>query len=69
MKNILLIFICLFHYSALDVFSQSLSSTNNKAIKFFNEGRAKYEYKKNEEAYNLLSKAVSEDNNFLNCCI
>jgi outer membrane protein OmpA-like peptidoglycan-associated protein/tetratricopeptide (TPR) repeat protein len=41
-----------------------LSSTNNKAIKFFNEGRAKYEYKKNEEAYNLLSKAVNEDNNF-----
>ena len=41
-----------------------MSSTNNKAIKFFNEGRAKYEYKKNEEAYNLLSKAVNEDNNF-----
>ena len=64
MKNYLLILICLFHYSAYNAFSQSLSSTNNKAIKFFNEGRAKYEYKKNEEAYNFLSKAVSEDNNF-----
>ena len=64
MKNILFILIGLFHCIAFDAFSQSLSSTNNKAIKFFNEGRAKYEYKKNEEAYTLLNKAVSEDNNF-----
>lgn len=64
MKNIPFILIVLFHFAAVDAFSQSLSSTNNKAIKFFNEGRANYEYKKNEEAYTLLYKAVNEDTNF-----
>lgn len=64
MKNIQVILIVLFHFAAVNAFSQSLSSTNNKAIKFFNEGRANYEYKKNEEAYTLLYKAVNEDNNF-----
>jgi outer membrane protein OmpA-like peptidoglycan-associated protein/tetratricopeptide (TPR) repeat protein len=43
---------------------RQLSSTNKKAIQLFNEGRANYEYKKNDEAYVLLLKAAKEDDGF-----
>jgi outer membrane protein OmpA-like peptidoglycan-associated protein/tetratricopeptide (TPR) repeat protein len=41
-----------------------LSTKNKKAINLFQEGRMQFEYRKNEEAYELLSKAVEQDDNF-----
>jgi outer membrane protein OmpA-like peptidoglycan-associated protein len=43
---------------------QGLSSTNKKAIQYFNEGRRNFEYRKNDEAYDFLKKAVEQDDLF-----
>jgi outer membrane protein OmpA-like peptidoglycan-associated protein len=43
---------------------QSLSTNNKRAIGYFNEGRMKYEYRKNDDAYLMLVKAVEQDENF-----
>jgi outer membrane protein OmpA-like peptidoglycan-associated protein len=43
---------------------KQLSTTNKRAISYFNEGRLNYEYRKNEEAYPLLKKATEEDQQF-----
>lgn len=63
MRHIILIILFLFSGSYL-LRSQTLSTNNKRAIGYFNEGRMKYEYRKNEEAYLMLSKAVEQDENF-----
>jgi len=40
------------------------SSSDKKAIQAFEDGRAKYEYKKNDDAYQFLEKAVKLDADF-----
>jgi len=44
--------------------AQNLGTTNKRAIGYFNEGRMKYEYRKNDDAYIMLAKAVEQDENF-----
>lgn len=68
MKHFLFSFLILFisTYS----FSQSLppgtyTSTNKKAIKFFEEAKLDYELKKDTEAEKLLNKTLQEDPNFV----
>ncbi len=68
MKHFLFSFLLLFisTYS----FSQSLppgtyTSTNKKAIKFFEEAKLDYELKKDTEAEKLLNKTLQEDPNFV----
>lgn len=41
------------------------TSSNKKAIKFYEEGKKCYETRKDEEAEKLLNKALQEDNNFI----
>ncbi|MBL7937157.1 MAG: PD40 domain-containing protein, partial [Bacteroidia bacterium] len=43
----------------------SYTSTNKKAIKFYEEGKKCYEIRKDEEAEKLLNKALTEDPNFI----
>jgi len=43
---------------------QKYSSTNRKAINWFEEARSNYEYKKDEDAYKILKKVVEEDPQF-----
>jgi outer membrane protein OmpA-like peptidoglycan-associated protein/tetratricopeptide (TPR) repeat protein len=54
----------LIFFSCASAQPRQLSSTNRKAIQLFTEGRQNFEYKKNEEAYNLLKKATEEDDAF-----
>lgn len=42
----------------------ALSSRDKKAVKLFNEGRLQFEYRKNDEAFLLLTKAVEQDSEF-----
>ncbi|MEX1189426.1 MAG: hypothetical protein WED33_09225, partial [Bacteroidia bacterium] len=59
-------FLVLMMFNSISSFGQpgQLSTNNKKAISLFQEGRMKFEYRKNEEAYELLSKAVEQDENF-----
>jgi len=41
------------------------TSTNKKAIKFYEEGKKNYEVRKDEDAEKLLNKAIQEDPNFV----
>lgn len=41
------------------------TSTNKKAVKFYEEGKKNYEVRKDEEAEKLLNKAIQEDPNFV----
>ena len=41
------------------------TSTNKKAIKFYEEGKKYYEVRKDKEAEELLTKALKEDDNFV----
>ena len=52
------------------VFSQQLppgsyTSSNKKAIKYYEEGKKYYEYRKDKEAEEVLLKALKEDDNFI----
>lgn len=55
----------------LDAFSQgslppgTYTSSNKKAIKFYEEGKKNYEVRKDKEAEELLKKALKEDDNFV----
>lgn len=42
----------------------SLSSNNKKAIQFFQDGLRQFEYRRNDAAYELLSRATKEDDGF-----
>lgn len=67
MKKNLLTFI--FIISAAIGFSQghpgSYTSTNKKAIKYYEEGKKYYEIRKDKEAEETLLKALKEDDNFV----
>src|SRR5438105_6749014 len=41
------------------------TSTNKKAIKFYEEGKKYFEVRKDKEAEELLTKALKEDDNFV----
>lgn len=41
------------------------TSSNKKAIKYYEEGKKYYETRRDEEAEKLLNKALQEDNNFI----
>jgi outer membrane protein OmpA-like peptidoglycan-associated protein/Tol biopolymer transport system component len=43
---------------------QKYSSTNRKAINWFEDAKSNYEYKKDEDAYKILKKVVEEDPQF-----
>lgn len=43
----------------------SYTSTNKKAIKYYEEGKKYYEYRKDKEAEEVLLKAIKEDDNFV----
>jgi outer membrane protein OmpA-like peptidoglycan-associated protein len=57
---ILSILICTSAYAQ----PQKYSSTNRKAINWFEEAKSNYEYKKDEDAYKILKKVVEEDPQF-----
>ena len=63
MSKFLLLFLFLICCFAAEA-QTPLSSRNRKAIALFEEGRKNYEYKRNDDAYKLLKKAVEEDNGF-----
>ena len=61
----LLIAFLLMGFSNCSVAQESLSTTNKKAIKYYNEGKTYYDKRNNELAeYNLLS-AIGKDPNFI----
>ncbi len=70
MKHLLL-FSFLFLFGRLSFSQQpalppgTYTSTNKKAIKFYEEGKKNYEVRKDEEAEKLLNKAIQEDPNFV----
>ena len=51
-------------HSCLIAQPSKYSSTNKKAINWFEEAKSNYEYKKDEEAYKILKKVVEEDAQF-----
>lgn len=69
MRQNILLFI--FTISTYLMFSQgslppgTYSSSNKKAIKFYEEGKKCYEMRKDDEAEKLLNKALNEDQNFI----
>lgn len=69
MKHFLLLFIILIvtfsGYSQSSLPPGTYTSTNKKAIKFFEEGKRFYETRKDVEAEKMLNKALQEDPNFV----
>lgn len=68
MKKIIALFLVWYLFSTV-VFGQSLppgqySSTNKKAIKYFEESRTLFNYKKDAEAEKKIQAAIKEDPNF-----
>ncbi len=67
------LFIC-FVFSFLITFAQQMppgqyTSTNKKAIKYLEEGKAAYEAKKDDVAEKALKKALEEDKNFVEAAL
>lgn len=68
MKKIILIVICLLSYYGINAQSLppgSYTSTNKKAIKYYEEGKKFYEVRKDKEAEEVLLKCLKEDDNFV----
>ncbi len=65
--QILLLFVFFIGFSNCIVaqHQKDLSSTNKKAIKLFNEGKAYYDYRKNDQAEASLLLALGKDPNFI----
>lgn len=58
------IFILFLWFSA-SLFSQNYSSSSKRAIKYFEEAKQHFTYKQDEEAEELLLKAVADDKKFI----
>ena len=54
-----------FSYAQSPLPPGTYTSTNKKAVKFFEEGKKNYEVRKDEDAEKLLNKALQEDPNFV----
>ncbi|MBL7895416.1 MAG: PD40 domain-containing protein [Bacteroidia bacterium] len=68
MKKIILIVICLLSFYGINAQSLppgSYTSTNKKAIKYYEEGKKYYEVRKDKEAEEVLLKCLKEDDNFV----
>lgn len=62
--KIFTLFFLIIIYSCATAQPPKYSSTNRKAISWFEEARSNYEYKKDEDAYKILKKVVEEDAQF-----
>ncbi|HRD38571.1 MAG TPA: hypothetical protein PLC65_08065, partial [Bacteroidia bacterium] len=68
MNKIILIVICLLSFYGINAQSLppgSYTSTNKKAIKYYEEGKKYYEVRKDKEAEEVLLKCLKEDDNFV----
>lgn len=68
MNKIILIVICLLSFYGINAQSLppgSYTSTNKKAIKYYEEGKKFYEVRKDKEAEEVLLKCLKEDDNFV----
>lgn len=68
MNKIILIIICLLSFYGINAQSLppgSYTSTNKKAIKYYEEGKKYYEVRKDKEAEEVLLKCLKEDDNFV----
>lgn len=51
--------------ATLEAQNQPLTSTNKKAVKYFQEAKTLYDQRKDQEALDLLGKALDKDPNFI----